>query len=339
MKKIKSTSGARNTKFRKVFVILLAAVLIYTAASVAASAIIFKVLFPRSDGTLPYVISYSEIDKSSYPRREVSFRSGNADLAGYIYDAKEPAGLVVVVNGIGGGADSHLPEIVYFLDHGWSAATYDATGVGKSGGDGVVGLSQGIKDLESFLDFLEGDERTSKLPIVLYGHSAGGYAAAASVDYSERVRCAVCISAFNSTSETMLHHAREKVSVLADIQYPFMLLQNYITFGEYANIKAFDKVSSSETPVALVSCSSDDTVPYEIGLAKYEGKFENPNVVCVSITDEWRNEHSTPWLSSRAAEYIASLNTENAVDKERANELDGDFMSFVVGFFRDSLYK
>ena len=42
--------------------------------------------------------------------------------------------------GIGGGADSYLPQITYFLDQGWRVFAYDATGSFDSEGKTTKGV-------------------------------------------------------------------------------------------------------------------------------------------------------------------------------------------------------
>lgn len=58
----------------------------------------------------------------------VSFKSGDNNLRGYLYGQGQDQGLVVVAHGLGGGADSYLPQITYFVDQGWRVFAYDATG-------------------------------------------------------------------------------------------------------------------------------------------------------------------------------------------------------------------
>ena len=68
----------------------------------------------------------------------------------------------------------------------------------------------------------------------LYGHSLGGYAVAAALDEAD-VKAAVCLSGFNSPVQTMHGKAKEYVGVLADIEYPFLCLQNRFVFGDDAD--------------------------------------------------------------------------------------------------------
>ena len=170
----------RRFSFRKVCRCLLLVLLVFSLTSMLLSAVMFRVLFPRNDGTTAYRTAYEDVDPSAYPRTEFTFPSGNSALSACRYDVPDARGQIVVVNGIGAGIDAHLPEILCFLDHGWSVVTWDATGVGSSEGRGLIGLQQVRKDLLAYLDYrkTQGDS----LPLLLYGHSAGAYAAATVLD-------------------------------------------------------------------------------------------------------------------------------------------------------------
>ena len=315
-------------KWLKRLLIILA---VYCVSSVLLSAVMFRVLFPRKDGISPVRWNYEEIDRTAYPRERFQFRSGSNLLTGYRYPAAEAKGLIVVVNGIGAGADSHLAEIMYFTDHGWSVATWDATGVGESEGRGLIGLQQIRLDLLAFLEELP--DLGGGLPVVLYAHSAGAYAAATTLTGDTPVRGAVCLCGFDSPVSLMLYHARKRVGPLADLQYPFLLLENRFLFGKDADVSAVEALRNSSVPVLLIECNSDDYVPHEQGLLQDLTALTGTDIRMITVDTGWRNEHNTPWLSASAAEYVGSLEKNAPADKARANELDPDFMALILDFF------
>jgi uncharacterized protein len=73
--------------------------------------------YDRHDTTVTVGLRYEDLE-AQYPRSLVSFESGNNRLQGYVYGLNQEQGLVVVAHGIGGGADSYLPQITYFVDQG-----------------------------------------------------------------------------------------------------------------------------------------------------------------------------------------------------------------------------
>ncbi len=330
----KTHTSRRKRCFRKGLILVLTVLLVFSAASMLASAVIFRVLFPRRDGTSDLRYSYSEIDAAAYPRETFTFESGGNTLQGYRYPVPDPKGCVVVVGGIFDDADAHLPEIMYFTDHGWSVICWDATGVGASEGRGTIGLKQIKEDLCAFLS---SDAAHSEIPIVLYGHSAGAYASLSALSGGFPIDAAVSICAFNSPTEIMRYQAKEKVGILADLEYPFMRLECWFLFGGDADQTALESVNAVQTPVLLIEGSSDDYVTSELGLIRYDGSFQNPNVRCLEIRSAWRSEHATPWLSEAAAEYVCTFPGSGEPDKALANSLDPEFMSEILTFFEQSI--
>lgn len=327
-------------------------IFVFTALSMIASVVIFGVLFHRVDSLDNYVeISYS-LSGVSLSRKEVSFKSGENKLSGYLYSAKNPKGIVIIAPGMNSSSDRHLAEIKFFTENGYMALAYDATGVCKSEGGSTVGLQQSKRDLLAAIDYAEKDPKTKALPVYLYGHSLGGYAVAAALDEAD-VKAAVCLSGFNSPVQTMHDKAKEYVGVLADIEYPFLYLQNRFVFGDDADDTAVDSVNSSDTPILICRGDNDDTIPYELSLSSREDEITNVNAKFVKVDDEFRDGHTNLWLSGDSAKYMSDLQNElndlnhiydgdipknvlddfyGKIDVKRAMKLDKDFMNRVLEF-------
>jgi|GEM_PF-5053415 len=70
--------------------------------------------FEEPDPATTLELSHTELS-SLFDLELVSFPSGDNRLQGYLYSRPASPGLVVVAHGLGGGAQSYLPEIKYFL--------------------------------------------------------------------------------------------------------------------------------------------------------------------------------------------------------------------------------
>ena len=326
----------KQRRVKKVCMVLAVTFLSYVLVSMAGAAVVFRFIFTRVQTVQAFELTYADIDSASYPRREVSFFSGENRLYGYVYSpAGASKGLVLLLNGMNCCIDRHLPEILYFVDHGFTVFTFENTGVGRSEGSGTVGLAQARLDAAAAVGYLQTDSALALLPLVVYGHSLGGYAAAEVLSDAACVRAAVCVSAFDSPNENMRFSAKKYVGVLADLQYPFMCLQNYFLFGGQSSETAVSAINSSQKPVMIVGGCSDTVVPDEISIIGKADAIINPNAVTLKICDAYRGGHSTVWLSQSAAKYLAE--TEAPDDKQRANELDEDFMQRVIGFYHSAL--
>ena len=333
---------------RRVVVIAIVFVLVFSLSSVIFSAVFFHFMFARRDSVPEYVtISYSLIDTSRYSRRAVTFLSGENKLRGYLYGEQNKTGLIIIAPGINSDADAHLAETMRFVDSGYAVLAYDATGMFESEGDSRIGLQQSKRDLLAAIDFAAEDSATSGMPVLLYGHSLGAYAAAAALEQTD-VEAAICLSGFDSPVGTMHGTAKGYVGFLADIEYPFLYLQNVIVFGSDADSRAVDGVNSGDTPVLICYGSGDKVIPYELSMFSHIGELNNPNARCELIEDEYRNGHSYMWLSSDAAQYVAELQDElddlsqacggelpdsvleefySGVDAERATQTDDEFIA------------
>jgi pimeloyl-ACP methyl ester carboxylesterase len=334
-----ATEQIKKARLKKLISVGLTAILIYVTVSFILTAVVFSVLFKRSDSTLPFLYTYDELSDEMISPREVSFNSDGNLLKGKIYEPDGSKGIIVLANGTRSNSDYHLTKIHRFIGDGWTVATYDATGVGESEGRGIKGLPQIKRDLAAFLAYLrDSGEFNRDTAAFIFGHSAGGYAAACmlSDEYSDEdfgIDGVVSVSGFDRPADVMLYNARKYVGIWADIQYCFVYVYNFILFGKDADTSAYECVNSSDVPVLIINGANDKTVPPSIGLARFDGSFTDPNVTCIEIPDGPRAEHSTAWLSDSSAEYVNGFTDGDMPDKTAANELDESFMSEVLGFF------
>ena len=292
--------GRKGRVLRKVAVTLLFILLFYIVFSTAAALVAPTLIFSRSDvGAENLEIAFSDL---GLPRTEVRFESGANELMGYYYEAEGAKGIVVFVHGFHSGADAHLPEILWFLDRGWSVFAFDGTGTRGSEGAGTVGLAQMKYDLLCALDFIKSSLPAQ--PVVLYGHSQGAYAAAAVLNDFPEIRAAALIAGFDSPLDIMMYHARARVGVLADTQYPFLALSNYLTFGAEGNESAASSINAGDTPVLIIDCARDEIVTEELRISTRG--VTDPNAKVVSVD----SGHSGAWLTDGAEEYARELEAE-----------------------------
>lgn len=332
------TKVRSHRRLKKVCIIITVTVLSYVLSSMAASVVIFNVIFSRSGNVEAYELTYDDIDQDRYPRRETYFESGGNKLFSCLYEPKEKStGLIILANGMNCRIDRHLPEIMYFIDNGYSVFTFENTGVGNSEGSGTKGIAQARLDVCAAIDFIREDSELSKLPLLLYGHSLGGYAVTSALNDKDDICAVVCVAGFDSPNENMLNHAKRYVGFLADIQYPFMCLQNYFLFGNISDDTAIDAINGTDTPVMIIGGNSDDICTDDISIMGKADNITNPNAFTVEITEEYRGEHNSIWLSHDSAKYL--YETDSPDDKARANVLDEGYMKSIIDFYTKSMSR
>lgn len=354
-----------NPKRRKIWrrtLILLGLVIVLLAGlSLLGTKIIYDSQFGRfepPDPSLTSALHYQDLE-SGYPRELVSFYSGKNKLQGYLYPKKGSLGLVVVVHGLGGGADSYLPQIKYFLDQGWSVFAYDATGSYNSEGEGTRGFPQALVDLDAALSFIKSRKDLNNLPLLVFGHSWGGYAAANILHFDHELAGVVSISAPNSALEMILEQGSHMLGPVIYAQRPFLWFYQWLLYGKTASLTAVEALNKTSVPVLIVHGTADTVVDY-YGSAIINKRMEitNPKVRFLALEEEGQNDHNNIFRSKEALAYITPLNQEYRavfdqyegkvpeevrrefyarVDRRLANDINRGLMDEIHSFFLSCL--
>lgn len=350
----KNTSGKKYGK--KVMIASASAIVGFSVLSIlAVSFVCQSVIIRPQNYTSCLAPVYSESDAKSYPRKEIEFCSDSDTLNGYIYGEGNTNGIVLVIHGMNSSSAHHLPEIKFFVDNGWVVFGFDGCDENRRCANILIQLS---RDVSSAIEYLQSSNEYRSMPIVLFGHSLGAYAASCVLGEYPSVRSAVCISGFNSPTETMKYFSEKYVGKLAVVSYPYVQLYNFITYGTDSMVTAVDGINSTDKPVFIVCGDDDSVIPYELSILSHRDKITNTNVRYLLIDSEYRNGHSNSWLSREAGEYLNEMTEElesldahysgdipddeeqrfvQALDTDLLSELDYDFMNEVNNFFIDSL--
>ena len=353
----KLAAGKRNWS-KIVLIGLVGFVLLFSIGAMILAKIIYDGQFPRVGA--PEFSGYLRYgDVTGTPRTAVNFESGENTLRGYIYGAENTKGLVVISHGLGFDAEHYLPEVLFFVDHGWRVLSFDNTGTHESEGSSTIGLPQSVKDLDAALTFVENDKGLNGLPVMLYGHSWGGYAVTAILNSNHPVAASASISGFNSPDELLLEGAKSTIGILANIEYPFLWAYQSILFGSTARLTAVDGINRSHTPVMIIHGSADKDILYNgASIIAHRSLITNPDVVYKTCSTENHNGHNDLLMSEAAIQYKNEKNQEYkvlfekyggnipddvkaayyaGVDKFQTSERDVNFMKEINGFFEKQL--
>lgn len=266
-------------------------------------------------------LRYSDIEDEC-PRYEISFLSGENTLRGYVYGENTDKGLVVLSHGIGGGAEDYTDIIGYFVKKGWLVLGFDNTGSYGSDGDGTVGMAQSVLDLDAALTFCENDSRLKDLPKVLIGHSWGGYAAGAVLNFDHDVKAAVSFAGYNKPIDILFEFSGNFLGGFAPFEYPFIWLYNKMKFGNNSDYTAVDGINKSDIPVMIIHGTNDKTVsPTGAGIIAHKNEITNPNVVYVRRDDEYNNGHNSLFYTEERSKYAGE---KNKLYDELSDKYDGE---------------
>lgn len=349
----------RRKRRRWVLFGLLAVVLLLFSSGMFLVKSLYDDQFARFDARdMTGRLAYSDVADQD-PRQVVQFLSGGNQLTGYIYGEQNSKGLVVIAHGLGGGAEDYLPQALYFVDRGWQVFAYDCTGSHASEGTGTMGLPQSALDLDAALTYIETHHTLRDLPIMLLGHSWGGYAVAAILDNDHEIKAAVTVAGFNAPTTMAVEQAVGLIGPLGYAAHPFIWAYQRLLFGRAAAATAVRGINSTKTPVMIVHGVEDDTISYGgASIIARRDDVTNPNVIFKTLSDTKHSGHGNMFWSEAALSYVQAQNAEfktlyntyagdmphdirarfyDGIDRYQTSELNSEFMDEIETFFERSL--
>ena len=353
----------KNKIIRNVVIIVVAFLLVFSVASYVIVKVNFDKTFARTTMVPAEYTAYLRYEdvKDEYDRELISFESGENTLQGYLYGTDNDKGLVVVCHGLGGGAENYLTEALYFVDSGYQVFAYDNTGCYGSEGDNAIGLVQSAIDLDAALTFIEGEERFSDLPVLLFGHSWGGYAVTAVFNYDHDVTASVSVAGFNDPMPMIIEWGEDILGWFINVEYPYIYLYERVIFGEKLEMTAVDGINNTDTPILIIHGTADETIGFDtVATIAYKDEITNPNVQYKICDKDKQNDHNRLYTDINAINYIEEQNKIYSelyeqydgeipddvklefyanVDEEKVNVLDEEFMQDVLNFYEEAINK
>lgn len=341
-----------------VLIIVIALLVCILAAAQIITHIFLKQNFSRGEYS-KYTPNYRYEDcQADYPRKNVSFKSGKNTLQGYIYGEENDKALLVFSHGMGWGHEVYLNTITRFADNGWRVFAYDATGCCTSEGKGIMGLPQSALDLDNALTFVENDEELSKLPKCLMGHSWGGYAVTAALNFDHDVKAVASVSGYAYPMETIEEFTKGLLGKISVMVRPFMWADCFMTFGGNMNLSAVDGINKTDTPVLVIHGKEDNMIRYEAAsIISKQSEITNPNVQYLTIEGKYSGHHNV-FYSEKANDYMTALDKQynelsesyggnlpesakeeffEGVDKITANQSNEYMFGEILSFFESNL--
>ena len=191
------------------------------------------------------------------------------------------------------------------------------------------------------------------------GHSWGGYAVTAALSFDHDVVGSVSISGYAEPVEMMMQFAKVAMGDATTLLYPFVWLDEHLTFGKHASLSAIDGINQSNIPVLLIHGTEDELIPLRTAsVIGHAAEITNCNVVYREIDWKGRNGHSTLFRSAESLSYIDKINAEykqlydahngsipaaaradfyEAVDKETVNRPNEELLGEIHTFLTDIL--
>ncbi len=352
-------------KKKIIFIVLSIVAVLIIAGDWALSVMIYNENFnQRFESYEPLMLHVDDFDGLQRTKYEFSSNKGQK-LTGYMYSSGDnQRGIIVMAHGFGdGGHNSYMDCVNYFARHGYYVFSYDATGNDESEGEGVGGLPQGVIDLDYAITFVEESGKFPSLPIVLFGHSWGGYSVCSVLTYHPEVKAVIACSGFNASSDLFEAEGKKQIGNGIYLMLPFVKLHERIKYGRYASNTGLDGFSKSNAVVMIVHSLDDEVVPMEYGYDIYYEKYKDDSRFCFIPfenkghnyfnDDTYRNKFNAEfdkWLKTLDYDYKKEENGERFsedkanyiyqnLDREKwCNSLDLELFADFVDFYDEHIH-
>lgn len=305
-------------------------------------------------------LAWSIDDFDGLQRERYTFPSNKGQLlTGYRYfrGGVTPRGVIVLAHGFGGGGHRSYMNIAdYFAANGYTVFAYDATGNDESEGDAVGGLPQGLIDLDYALRFVKSSADFAGLPIMLWGHSWGGYSVGSVLPLHPDVKAAVIVAGFNASIDMLESEGRSIAGDAIDFLLPALKAHEDDIFGDYADMSVLDGLAATDAKVMLLHSADDQMIPISMSFDRYFDAFGGDDRFTFIRFDN--RGHNYLFCSEARSAYVEAYNaeadayvaengplTEEAraayyrehFDKHKGYELDSDLMSRMLALYDGSL--
>lgn len=209
----------------------------------------------------------------------------------YYYDNYRTDKIVLFLHGLGPGHTAYLAEIEFLAKAGYKVLTLDYMGCEESQGNDMRSLNEPTRDVNDLLDYLKLDK-----PIVVVGHSLGGYTALNIINIRKEISKAVIISGFLSIESLM------KVFVKSKLIYNGVIKYEKKMEPDYFQINNLEYLKTTKDKIFFIQSDDDPMVPYIIALNEVE-QIDNPNIKTLRVTGKKHN----PNYSLDAVNYMNEI--------------------------------
>lgn len=223
-----------------------------------------KVAFGKRCEGNPYLQYFTAEDFPKLTAAPVEFTGNHGQvLRGNLYaqaGRQDFKALLVFAHGMGGGHLSYTTELNFFAQQGYLVLAYDNTGTMASEGKSLVGMSQAVADLRSALEFAKQDARTKDLPVVLAGHSWGGYTVCRVLYFHPQVKGVVAFSAPDDVPRLLCVQTKALTGKNLAFLEPFLRMYERLRFGKSAAMRTAEIAAQAGVPMLLLHGGKDTTV-------------------------------------------------------------------------------
>ncbi len=199
----------------------------------------------------------------------------------FYYDNYKEDKIVLFLHGLACGHAAYFAEIETLAKRGFRVLTIDYTGCGESKGKYLGSLNTPTKDVCELLDYLKIEK-----PIVLVGHSLGGYTSLNILNLRKDIKKAVVMSGFLS-----IKTLGEAIIKQAFINKGIGKYENKL-YPEYKDLDNIEFLKNTTDDIFFIQSDDDAVVPYRVALEVVE-QIDNPHIKKLRMSGRKHNPNYT----------------------------------------------
>ena len=230
----------------------------------------------------------------------------------YYYANYKDDKIILFLPGLGPGHASYMREIETLAKRGYKVLTLDYTGCGESKGPYLGSLNAPTRDTIDLLNLLNLDK-----PIVVMGHSLGGFTALKVASLKKEINKVVVMSPIVTIRPMIFNASKSKFIT------HFVLKYERKVEKEYDKIDVPNYLKTTSDDILFIQSVDDPMVPYETSL-KVAEECGNPHVQTIRFENKKHNPNYTLEAVQYMNEVFGAFNRRVmdkaiATDEERIN--------------------
>ena len=199
----------------------------------------------------------------------------------YYYKDFKDDKIILFLPGLGPGHASYMREIETLAKRGYKVLTLDYTGCGESKSPYLGSLNTPTRDTIELLNLLNLDK-----PIIVIGHSLGGFTALKVAYLRKEITKAVVMSPIITIRPMIFNASKSKFIT------HFVLKYERKVGKEIDKIDLISYLKTTEDNILFIQSVDDPMVPYETSL-KVAEECDNPNVETIRFENKKHNPNYT----------------------------------------------
>ncbi len=265
-----------------VLIVILCVIVVYfTSVLIISFIFLKKTVLKRGVDNDFALLTYDDIKEDIGRKKYATGYYGKA-IRGFIYEdrnIKEKKGFIIFSHGFYGTHLQYTYEIYLLCKAGYRVLAYDQYGAGVSEGKNQQSLGTGVYVLENVIADVKKRELNNGLPLILYGHSWGGYCVTAALKHHKDIKCCISrsgpLSPIQAGCDTIKRYNKALYLYSAPLLYPI----NYYIAGRRYAVKATRGLKSNHETGVLALHAKDDTMClYRHSIAYLAEKNKYPNL-------------------------------------------------------------